>query len=80
MNHLYEMGMMHTHLSGGGTEPSKALQGADETFPGSRKGYNSSTQGTFPSPPTAATFILSWKHKQANSIYIFIAGSKWLLD
>jgi len=36
MHHLYKMRVMHTHLSGGGVEPSKALQGADETFPGSR--------------------------------------------
>lgn len=35
MNHLYKMHMTHTHLSGGGTEPSKALQGTDEMFPGS---------------------------------------------
>lgn len=34
-NQLYKRCVMHTHLSGGGTEPSKALQGADETFPGS---------------------------------------------
>lgn len=35
MNHLYKMHMMRTHLIGDGTEPSKALQGADEMPRGS---------------------------------------------
>lgn len=60
MNHLYKMHMTHTHLSGGGIGPSKALQGTDETFPGSQQDERvvTAAPGNIP-PPTYRHHLLS---------------------
>lgn len=78
-NQLYKRCMMHTHLSGDGREPSKALQGADETFPGSgwdKKVINSSTWGIFPFPPTAITF--SFSKTQISRLNLHFHSWEWL--